>query len=144
MRLSPVRRPTELSFRDATSRAPLKVNVLSLAAQVVHPHRGATLGSDRSCRPLPVRLWSASAGAGDRLPSPPEPEQHLEPRDAAADDAQLHLDRGPDPQVEAVPCDIVGFFQDIIAPVDADAAGDDDDQTEAEERDEGEPLRQWE
>ncbi len=83
-----------------------------------------------------------TAGAGNGLPCLPELEQRFEPRDAAADEAQLDFDGHPHPQLEAVPCDVIRFFQDVVGPVDADAAGDDGDQAEAEERDESEPLRE--
>lgn len=41
----------------------------------------------------------------------PELGERLEPRHAAADDAELDLDGGPQPQLEAVPGDIVRLLE---------------------------------
>jgi len=94
-----------------------------------------------SCRPLPVYV-PLSTSAGDRLVCLPGLEQRLEPWDAAAYDAQLDLDRRPQPYLEAVPCDIVRLPYNVADPVDTDTAGRDDDQAEAEERNDGDTLRE--
>lgn len=83
-----------------------------------------------------------SARLRNGLPRPQELEQRLEPRNATADETQLDLDRGPQPQLEAVPCDVVCLLQDVVNPVYTDAAGEDDDEAEAEEGDQREPLRE--
>ena len=44
--------------------------------------------------------------------------------------------------MEAVPCDVVRLVHNVMSPVGADAAGEDNDQSEAKESDEGDALRE--
>lgn len=67
-------------------------------------------------------------------------DERLEPWDTAADDAEMDLDGGPDPEVEALPCRVEGPLNDVVDPVGAHTAGDADEETEAEEDDEGDAL----
>ena len=113
----------------AAGRASLEVNILSYARpfarprlpQATHPYYRDLR---KSCPPLPVRVYSSTS---DCLSCLSRLEQRLEPWNAAANDAQLDLDRRPQPYLEAVPCDIVRLLDNVVDPVDADAAGGDDD-----------------
>ena len=43
-------------------------------------------------------------------------DQRLEPGHAAADDSEVDLDGGPDPEVQALPGGIVGPIDDVVDP----------------------------
>jgi len=78
--------------------------------------------------------------AGARALGPPRLDQRLEPRHAAADNAQVRLNGDPRPQMGPFPRDVVRLPEDDVEVVDADGGSDDDEQADAEECDDGEPL----
>lgn len=59
-------------------------------------------------------------------------EQRFQGRDAAADDADVGLDGGPDPDLVALPGCVVGFEEGVVDPVGSERASDDDDTSDAE------------
>ena len=109
--------------------------------QALHP-KGGAFGTDS----LPA-VGARTAGRVPRAPRhagvtplAPRLDQRLEPRDAAADDAEVRLNSDPHPQMRPLPSHIVRLTEHDVEVMDADRSRDDHAQAHAEERDEGEPL----
>lgn len=62
---------------------------------------------------------------------------------AAADNSKVGLYGCPDPKVEALPGDIVGFIGNIMGVVCAHRGREDNDEAEREDDNEGHSLGEW-
>lgn len=88
----------------------------------------------RRLKPRPRRLQRALARPAHPLPK--VLEERLHHGDAAADDAQVHLDGRPDPHLEAVPRHVVGAVQDLDDLVGAEGSCQHDKGAEREDDEE--------
>jgi len=145
MALRPIAIQLHLLVRNL--RQPLGVDgVVDLVAAcrrrlgMTRPKITTTLGRPNRARP-PDRRSGVTQGLGEAPAAVlPVLDQRLEPGHASADDSQVDLDGRPDPEMQSLPGGVVCFIDDVVDPEGAQTAGDADEQTEAEEDDEGDAL----
>jgi len=91
-------------------------------------------------RQTPDRQLFIQGTAVQALPAPAGPYQHFQGGHTSADHPEIGFNSRPDPKIETLPGDIVCLIDNVVNPISAHDAGDDDDAAEAEEDHESDAL----